>query len=292
VKPASFEYLLAESVEDAVDALGRFDGNARCLAGGQSLVPLLNMRLMRPAAVVDLNRVARLDRIEVEDGVVRLGALVRYAALEHSRLVEERVPLLARAVPYVGDRQIRNRGTLGGALCHADPAGEMALAAVALGATLSVSGPDGRREIDVDEFFRGPYTTALGPADVLTGAVFPDGTGTVAVVVEHARRHGDFAVVSVAAVGRPGPGNEWEWVRIALGGVADRPRFAARASSLLAGNRLDAAAVRAAGEAALDVAEPVSDIRASADYRRHLVPVLVERALEALRTRALGEGPR
>jgi carbon-monoxide dehydrogenase medium subunit len=217
---------------------------------------------------------------------------VRYAGLERSRLVEERVPLLARAVPYVGDRQIRNRGTLGGALCHADPAGEMALAAVALGATLSVSGPDGLRAIDAGEFFRGPYTTALGPADVLTGAVFPDGAGTVAAVVEHARRHGDFAVVSVAAAGRPGPGSEWEWVRIGLGGVADRPRFAARASSMLAGGRLDAAAVRAAGEAALDVAEPVSDIRASAAYRRHLVPILVERALEALQARALGGGPR
>lgn len=287
MKPAAFEYVVARSVDDAVAVLERFEGSARCLAGGQSLVPLLNMRLMRPAAVVDLNRVAGLDGIEARDGMVRLGALVRYAALERSRLVGERLPLLAQAVPYVGDRQVRNRGTVGGALCHADPAGEMALAVVTLGGTLSVEGPEGRREIAVEDFLRGPYTTALGPADLVRGVALPDGTGTVAAMVEHTRRHGDFAVVSVAAVGRPDPDGTWPWVRIGLGGAADRPRLAARASSLLAGSRLEPAAVREAAAAALDVAEPVSDIRASAAYRRHLVPILVERALESLRARAL-----
>jgi carbon-monoxide dehydrogenase medium subunit len=283
MKPAPFEYIVVDSAAQAVEGLGRFDGDARCLAGGQSLVPLLNMRLMRPAAVVDINRVPGLDGIAVGDGVVRIGALVRYSTLERSALIQERLPLLARAVPFVGDRQIRNRGTLGGALCHADPAGEMALTAVTLGGSISVVSPAGCREIAVEDFFLGPYTTALGPADLLTGVSLPDGAGTAAVVVEHARRHGDFAVVSVAATGRVGPDGTWASVRIGLGGVADRPRVAARASALLAGTRLEPEAVRAAGDAALEVVDPGSDIRASAEYRRHLVPIFMERALETLR---------
>lgn len=283
MKPASFEYLAVGDVGEAIAALDRFEGHARCLAGGQSLVPLLNMRLVRPSAVVDLNRVPGLDAIEVRDGAVRLGALVRYTALELSPIARERLPLLARAVPFVGDRQIRNRGTLGGALCHADPSGEMALVAVTLGGSLRVAGPGGVREIDAADFFRGPYTTALEPADVLVGVSLPDHAGTATAVVEHARRHGDFAVVSVAALGEPAPDGTWRSVRIGLGGVADRPVFAGRASTLLAETRLEPDAVRAAGEAALAECDPASDVRASAEYRRHLIPIYVERALEALR---------
>ena len=145
MKPAPFEYVRVESVDAAVAALARYDGDARCLAGGQSLVALLNMRVLRPSAVVDLNGVPGLDGVDVSAGMVRIGALTRYAALERSRVVAERLPLLARAVPFVGDRQVRNRGTVGGALCHADPSGEMALAAVTLGATVEVVGPRGPR---------------------------------------------------------------------------------------------------------------------------------------------------
>ncbi|MBI1964493.1 MAG: xanthine dehydrogenase family protein subunit M [Candidatus Rokubacteria bacterium] len=288
MKPAPFEYVTAETTEAAVAALERFEGNARCLAGGQSLVPLLNMRLLRPAAVIDLNRLSGLDHVTVDDGRVRVGALVRYSTLETSALVAERIPLLARAVPFVGDRQIRNRGTLGGALCHADPAGEMALAAVTLGASLRAVGPDGVREVPADDFFQGPYTTALAPAEVLTEVAFLDGRGAVAAVAEHARRHGDFAIVAIAAAGLPGPGDSWRWVRIGLGGVAPRPLYAARASALLAGTRLEPKAVRAAAEACLADADPASDIRASAEYRRHLIPVFVERVLAELRERRRG----
>lgn len=288
MKPAPFEYVVAGSAQEAVAQLARFDGDARCLAGGQSLLPLLNMRLLRPRAVVDINRVAGLDGIEATPGRLRLGALVRYSTLERAPVVGERLPLLARAVLHVGDRQVRNRGTLGGALCHADPAGEMALAAVTLGATMELTGPGGRREILAEDFFRGAYTTALEPADVLVAVSFPDGTGTLASLVEQARRHGDFAVASVAAAGQPGPDGRWRWVRIGLGGVADRPLLAARASEVLAGTALEEDVVRAAGEAAAAVAEPASDVRASAAYRRHLIPILVERALADLRARAAG----
>lgn len=282
MKPAPLEYLAASTTEEAVAALARFDGNARLLAGGQSLVPLLSMRLLRPTAVIDINGISGLGEIAVQDGVVRVGALARYSAVEASDVIRERVPLLARAVRFVGDRQIRNRGTLGGALCHADPAGEMPLCAVTLGARLSIVGSGGRRTLDAEAFFQGPYTTALEPTEMLEAVEFPDGTGTVAAVVEHARRHGDFAVVSVAATGMPAPDGSWQWIRIGLGAVADRARYARRASEALAGTRLESTAVAAAAVRCLEDAEPASDVRASAEYRRHLVPILVERALDEL----------
>ena len=145
MKPAPFEYVAVDSVAAAVAALERHDGNARCLAGGQSLVALLNMRLLRPSAIVDLNRVPGLDDIRLDDGNLRIGALARYATLERSPIVIEHLPLLARAIPFVGDRQVRNRGTLVGALCHADPSGEMAIVTFTLGATCEVVGPAGTR---------------------------------------------------------------------------------------------------------------------------------------------------
>ena len=285
MKPAPLEYLTASTTEQALAALARFDGNARLLAGGQSLVPLLTMRLLRPTAVIDITGIPGLDGIATDGSVLRVGALARYSALERSTVIRERVPLLAKAVPFVGDRQIRNRGTLGGALCHADPAGEMPLCAVTLGARLHIAGAAGRREVDAEAFFRGPYTTDLEPIEMLEAVEFPDGAGTEAVVVEHARRHGDFAVVSVAATGRPGPDGRWRWIRIGLGAIADRARYARRASEGLAGTRLARADVEAAAARCLEEAEPATDVRASAAYRRHLVPILVERALADLARR-------
>jgi carbon-monoxide dehydrogenase medium subunit len=285
MKPAPLEYLAAATAEEALAALARFEGNARLLAGGQSLVPLLSMRLLRPTAVIDINGLPGLGHITADGGVVRIGALARYSALEASSLVRDRLPLVARAVPFVGDRQIRNRGTLGGALCHADPAGEMALCAVTLGARLRIVSRAGRREIGAEDFFLGPYTTGLEPTEMVDEIEFPDGAGTEAVVLEHARRHGDFAVVSVAATGLQAPDGSWRWIRIGLGGVADRPRLARAASAGLAGARLQRAEIEAAAARCLEDAEPVSDIRASAEYRRHLVPILVERALGELARR-------
>jgi carbon-monoxide dehydrogenase medium subunit len=286
MKPAPLEYLRAATPGDALAALARFEGNARLLAGGQSLVPLLSMRLLRPTAVIDINAIPGLDRITPGAGMVRVGALARYSSLESSPVVREQIPLLAEAVPFVGDRQIRNRGTLGGALCHADPAGEMALCAVTLGARVRIAGTAGPRELTVEEFFQGPYTTALDPTEMLEEIEFPDGTGTEAVVVEHARRHGDFAVVSVAATGQPDATGTWRWIRIGLGAVADRPRYARSASELLTGTRLEPAAVRDGAQRCLEDAEPGSDVRASAEYRRHLIPILAERALTELARRA------
>lgn len=290
MKPAPLEYVSVRTVDEAMEALARYDGAARPLAGGQSLVPLLNMRLMRPAAVIDITPIAGLDQVVVDAGVVRVGALARYSSLERSPTVREHLPLVARAVPFVGDRQIRNRGTLGGALCHADPAGEMALCAVTLDARLTVARRAGRRQLRADEFFLGPYTTALEADEILVEASFPDGAGTVGAIAEHARRHGDFAVVSVAAAGLAGEGDTWRWVRLGLGAVADRPIYARRASELLSGAALDAEVIREAAQRCVEDADPSSDVRASAEYRRHLIPIYVERVLMALRERRRAGG--
>ena len=286
MKPAPLEYVAVSTADEALAALARFDGNARLLAGGQSLVPLLSMRLLRPTAVIDINGIPGLDQVVADGGAVRVGALTRYSTLEASAMIRERVPLIARAVPFVGDRQIRNRGTLGGALCHADPAGEMPLCAVTVGARLRIVGIAGRRELEADAFFQGPYATALEPTEMLESIEFPDGAGTEAVVLEHARRHGDFAVVSVAATGLPAPDGTWRWIRIGLGAVADRAFYARRASEGLAGTRLAPADVEAAAARCLEEAAPTADVRASAEYRRHLVPILVERALGELARRS------
>jgi carbon-monoxide dehydrogenase medium subunit len=290
VKPAALDYVVAATPAEALEALERYEGDARLLAGGQSLVPLLSMRLLRPPAVVDINRIGELDGVAATADSVRVGALTRYSALERSATVHERLPLLARAVPFVGDRQIRNRGTLGGALSHADPAGEMALCAVTLGATLHARRAGGERDVPAAEFFQGPYTTALAPTEMLVGATFPDGTGTVTAVAEHARRHGDFAVVAVAAAGQPDGDGRWRWVRIGLGAVADRPVHAQAASALLAGTRLEPEAVREAAHVCLGEASPSSDVRASAEYRRHLIPIYVERVLAQLAAQVAGRG--
>src|SRR5262249_18284896 len=160
-----------------------------------SLVPLLSMRLVRPAAVIDVNPIAGFDGVSPtgDGGAMTIGALARYSTLERSPLVHARTPLVARAIPFVGDRQIRNRGTIGGALCHADPSGEMALCAVTLGATLRLLGAAAGRVMSAEEFFQGPYTTAIQPNEMLLDVSVPDGTGTIATLVEHTRRHGDFA---------------------------------------------------------------------------------------------------
>lgn len=284
MKPAPFKYLRASSIEETIGLLGEYDGGARILAGGQSLVPLLNMRLLQPDAVVDVNRVDGLSEISEEEGQVRVGALTRYCAVEWSPVIGTRLPLLAEVVRHIGDRQVRSRGTVGGSLAHADPTGEMPLAALALDATIVVHGPDVTREVAASDFFEGPYATVLAPAEMITEVRFP-ARRTVSAFAEHARRHGDFCVVSVAAVGEPNGNGGWKSIRLALGGVSTRPFVATAASELLNGTTLDPDVVAAAGAAAAEAAEPTDDIRASADYRLHLIPIYVRRVIEELERR-------
>jgi carbon-monoxide dehydrogenase medium subunit len=252
------------------------------LAGGQSLVPMLNMRLWRPAALVDINDVDELDDITVDGDRTVLGALVRYTTVERSAEVAQRLPLLARVVRHIGDRQVRNRGTVGGALVQGDPTGEMPLACLVLGAVVTAVGPRGTRRIPLAEFYTGSYATALELDELVTAVEFPRHPQHVAFG-EMCRKHNDFAVLSVVATGDRDDDGRWRDVRIALGGVADTPVLAAAAGEALAGTELTDTDLDAAAQAALEVIDPPTDVRATAEYRRHLVPVYVRRVLTELR---------
>jgi carbon-monoxide dehydrogenase medium subunit len=283
VKPAPFEYVRVASVDEAVTALAEREGEARLLAGGQSLVPLLNMRLLQPEAVVDVNRVPGLAEIEEEGGYVTIGALTRYCQVEWSATIGSRLPLLTEAVSYIGDRQVRSRGTVGGSLAHADPTGEMPLAALALDATVVVQGPDGARELPAEDLFLGPYFTSLEPAEMITAVRYPYRERALSAIVEHARKHGDFCVIGVAAVGEPDNGG-WKSVRIALAGVSPSPYVGAELSD----TRLEPDVIESAVEACIEGSDPSDDVRASAEYRRHLIPIYVKRALQELERRRDG----
>jgi carbon-monoxide dehydrogenase medium subunit len=283
VKPAPFGYHRAASVADAVSLLSAYEGSARVIAGGQSLMPMLSMRLLRPDALVDVNGLRELAGIRPSGETTTLGALVRYTEIERSPLIAERLGLLPGMVRHVGDRQVRNRGTIGGSLAHGDPTGELPLACLVLGATVMVTGPAGRRQVPVAELYQGPYATVIEPDEVLTEVVFPRSPRHYAFA-EQCRRHNDFAVISVVAVGDREPDGTWTRVRIGLGGVADQPVLAGAAAAAVSGSRLPDESISDAAEAALEVADPPSDVRASAEYRRHLVPVYVRRVLTALRS--------
>jgi carbon-monoxide dehydrogenase medium subunit len=276
MKPAPLEYLRVTTRAEALAALERFDGNARLLAGGQSLVPLLNMRLVRPAVLVDLNGARELGRIDAAPrGGLVLGALVRHADLAAAPLVRERAPLLAEAARHVGHAAIRNRGTLGGSLAHADPAAELPAALLALDATLGLLGPGGMRRVAAADFFRGLLVTALADDELLaevTVPATPRGWG----FGEIARRPGDFALAGVAA-SLDAEGH----ARVVGFGVADRPVRLRSAEALAAAGPLDEAMPARAGRAAAADCAPAGDVHASAAYRRHLATVLTEDALRA-----------
>jgi len=299
VKPAPFRYARPASLAEATALLASIDGDAKLLAGGQSLVPMLNMRLARPSVLVDLNGLRELEGVTpTADGGLRLGALTRHAELTTSPVVRERVPLLAEAARHVGHAAIRNRGTLGGSIAHADPAAELPAALLALGAEVHVAGSRGTRTFPLAQLFRGLLATTLEADEILTAVEVP-GQGPGRGFVEIARRPGDFALAGVVAVVgglhrpltlpfRPHNGTV---IRIVGFGVGDRPLRLTSAERLLAGAPLDAAAVtRAAGAAAADC-DPPSDVHGSAEYRRHLATVLTETALHQALTRA-GMAPR
>jgi carbon-monoxide dehydrogenase medium subunit len=282
VKPAPFDYVKTASVTDTVLVLAEHGAGARVLAGGQSLVPMLGMRLVRPSIVVDINGLGdELGRIELRGQELVLGALVRYSEVEGSPVVSEHLPLLQQVVSYIGDRQVRNRGTVGGAVAQADPTGELALACMTLGAGVVARSARGERTIAIEDFFLGAYHNALEPDEMLTAIVFPTAPARCRFF-ERGRKHNDFAVLSVAVVGSQDESGAWHDVRIGLGGVSDTPVLAGAAARELEGRRWDDALIARAGELALEATDPPSDVRASAEYRRHLTSVHVRRTLADL----------
>ena len=268
MKPPPFEYVAAGTVADALDALADADGEAKVLAGGQSLVPLLNMRLARPAVLVDVNPVAGLDGIAV-DGTVSVGALVRQSDALASDVLASALPLLRAGLRYVGYPATRSRGTIGGSLAHADPAAELPAIVLALDGDLLCAGPGGERTIPAGDFFTGPFTTALAPGELLTTVVFDRGDVRRPFgFAELARRRGDFALAGAVVLLDP--------ARVVLFGVGGAPERAPAAEKALE----DGADAREAAELATRELEPVSDVHADGAYRRRTAAVLVRRAIE------------
>jgi CO/xanthine dehydrogenase FAD-binding subunit len=289
MKPASFEYHAPRTVAEAIDLLGQYGDDAKILAGGQSLVPLMNFRLARPAHIVDINRVADLAYVRPANGSLAFGALTRHHVLEQDPQVAERCPLLPHLATLIGHAQIRHRGTIGGSLAHSDPVAELCLAATLLDAEIDAQGPNGTRTLRPDEFFLTYLTTSLEPTELLTEVRFPAlPAGAGWSVKELTRRHGDFAIVAAAAVLEADNG-VCRTARVAVAGGAPSPVRSAVAESALVGQPLGVEAFRAAGEAAAAEADPESDLHGSADYRRKMVAVFVRRALEEAASR-VGKG--
>jgi aerobic carbon-monoxide dehydrogenase medium subunit len=281
--PGRFEYQAPTSLDEALAALDRYGDEAKVLAGGQSLIPLMKLRFASPVALVDINRVPGLDGLAEEEGELRIGALVRHKDCERSDLLAGRFGVLGDAAPQISDPIVRNLGTVAGSLAHADPQGDWGSALMAAGARVVARGSGGTREIAVADLFEGPFTTTLEPTEVITEVRVPDpGPRAGGTYLKLERKVGDFATAAVAVhvsfsngrVGRAG---------IALTGVGPRNLRAQAAEEALAGSALDDEAIGEAARLAADAAEPWDDVRGSADYKRNVVRVFVERGLRKAR---------
>jgi aerobic carbon-monoxide dehydrogenase medium subunit len=287
MKPAPFDYFRPESVAETVALLRQHAGDAKLLAGGQSLVPLLNFRMLRPSALIDINRLTELDFLSDHAGGLRIGALTRHHTLETSLLVRERFPVLGEAMTHVAHLAIRNRGTIGGSLAHADPAAELPMITLLLDAEIRTSSPSGARSHAARDFFLGPLTTALAEDEMVSEIVLPallPGTGWA--FDEVAQRTGDFAVAAVAATVTVSDEVVAE-ARLAMMGVDDTPLRLPEIEARLAGEVFSTDLIQSAAQAVRAIVRPATDLRASADFRHHLVAVLTERVLAAAWSRAL-----
>jgi carbon-monoxide dehydrogenase medium subunit len=277
--PGRFEYFSPGTLDEALSTLDGLGEEAKVLAGGQSLIPLMKLRFAAPSALVDINRVEGLDGLSEESGELRIGALVRHRDCERSELLRGRFGVLGDAAPQISDPIVRNRGTVAGSLAHADPQGDWGSALMAAGARVVAQSANAEREIPVEDLIEGPFTTSLEPNEIITEVRVPDpGPNAAGTYLKLERKVGDFATVGVAvhvsfsngSVGRAG---------IALTGVGPRNLRAAAAEEALAGRALDDEAIAEAGRLAAEAAEPHSDVRGSADYKRSVVRIFTQRAL-------------
>ena len=288
MKPVAFAYHAPATVEDAIALLTRYGGEAKLLAGGQSLMPLLNFRLSRPAALVDLNAIPSLAYIREKDGEVRFGAMTRQRTIEFSPLVRQRLPLLTEATALVGHLPIRTRGTIGGSLAHADPSAEYPAVLAALDGTVVVRSPRGERALRPSELFQSYLTTSLGPDEILVEVRLPAmAAGAGFAFEEFSRRHGDFAIVGIAAM-LVGDGQACAAARLATAGAGPVPMRLRSAEEILERDGFSDSAIEAAARRAAELVDPDSDIHASAAYRRNLTRVLTGRALRRAKARMGG----
>jgi carbon-monoxide dehydrogenase medium subunit len=274
VKPAPFAYARAKSIDEAVALLGGTP-DAKLLAGGQSLMATLNMRLSAPALLIDINGIGGLDGIAVKNGTVEIGALTRHAEVERSKDIAKHAPLIALAMPHIAHPAIRNRGTIGGSISFADPAAELPACLLALGGEVDIAGPKGKRTVKADDFFKGLFETALGPSDILTTTRVPAATKDTRVgFAELARRHGDYAIVGLAASAQA-DGKGLKDVRLAFFGVGATPVRAKKAEVALANGDVEAAVK------ALDL-DPPDDVQETGAVKKHLAGVLLRRVATQL----------
>lgn len=289
MKPAPFDYVAPDSLENALSTMRQHGYDAKILAGGQSLIPLLNFRLAKPAVLVDLNRVEDLDFVRTTpEGGLRIGAMTRQCRLEQDPLISERAPLLAETAPFIAHPQIRNRGTLGGTLAHADPAAELPTVALALEARFRLQTDTGERWVDAQDFFVGLLTTALTPEEILVEIeVPPPPLLTGWSFLEISRRHGDYALAGLAARISLDAAGVCTAARLVFLSAGDGPLIATAAADSLVGEKLDERLIEeiARQVAELEV-EPTGDIHASAEFKRHLCRVLANRALQTAVRRA------
>jgi carbon-monoxide dehydrogenase medium subunit len=288
VKPAPFEYHAPETVADAVALLGEHADECKPLAGGQSLVPMLALRLTRFEHLIDLNRVSELAGISRDDGSLRVGAMTRQRAVERDPGIAALVPLLAAAVPYIGHTQIRNRGTIGGSIAHADPASELPAVALALDAELDLASPSGERRVPAHEFFEGTWTTCLADDELLVAVRFPVWEGQCGFAFEEvARRSGDFALAGVAAAVELGPDGIVQRASLGLLGMGGTPVRPTDAEQSILGRAPTAADLDEVAELAVRDLDPPDDVHGSSAYRsrigRHLVRTTLSRAIEEAR---------
>ncbi len=286
MKAPKLNYVRAKNVAQALNLLSEHGDDARILAGGQSLMPTLNMRLSQPDLLIDINRLDTLKGIAVEDGMVRVGALARHAEVLKSPIVAEHLPLIAEAMPHVAHMAVRNRGTFGGSIALADPAAELPACVLALGATIVVESTRGRRKIEADDFFNGLFETARKPDELLIEIRIPcRKPNTVCAFMELSRRQGDFAIAGLACqIGIDG--DTISAARLVYFASEDRPTFASNAVAAITGKRWSAESKAAALAALADDLDPMENLQGSAKFKLHLQRVLTGRALDQAVERA------
>jgi carbon-monoxide dehydrogenase medium subunit len=287
--PASFDYTLAESAGHAVELLSRYGEGAKLLSGGQSLIPLLKLRLVRPKHLVDIGRVADLAYVRSEDGFLSIGALTTHAQVGASEVVAKTVPLLAEAASSIGDPQVRGWGTVGGALAEADPAGDWGPALLALRGEVECMSALGKRSLHSDAFYVDAYTTRLADDEMITGIKIPVSEGASGVYLKLERRAGDFAVASVALQLDLDEEDNCRSASIALGAAGLKPVRAVAAEASLKGQTLTDATIKAARREIVAAADPLADVRGSEAYKRAVCGALFEKALDAAVRRHRGE---
>ena len=279
MKPAPFEYFAPTSLDEAVTLLGAYGEDAKVIAGGQSLIPLMNMRLATPKYLIDINRIQGLDQVREVDGHLEIGALNRHSMIASSQLIQETCPLLAEVVNHVAHRQVRYRGTFGGSVAHADPAAEFPTVVTALDGEIKLVGPDGARWIKPEEFFMGYLMTTIEPDEILTEIrvpVTPVGSGFS--VYEFARKQNYFAIAGAVCL-LSAEGDRVKQVALGLLGVSPAPVKPREAEDLLRGNVLSDKRVEEVAKSVMESVEPDSDLHASEDYRREMAGVVTKRAL-------------